>query len=578
MAVVFLAHDPRVERDVALKILTAHYQLEADLKERFEREAKIIASLEHPSIVPIYDYSEENGQPYLVMRYMSGGSLDHRILRSGEGLPINYIQVILERIGAALDVAHDAGVIHRDLKPSNILLDQYNNPFLGDFGIVKLVKRLTTNWQSSTIVGTPAYMSPEQAQGARVDRRSDIYGLGAVLYEMLTGRQPYEADSITGLLLMQVNAPVPKIRDAAPNLSNFQPVIDKAMAKSPEERFTSALELAEAFRLAMQHSRPGSLDDTLIEEPVKAEKDVILPATPISQEQDWPGGTGLPPAAPEQESTGEETETTPVVRWRSLDIDLPDENGDDEDYSSPQFSWQQLDAEPGKPARSRLRLDAALPGQVELERSFEIAVAVRQPDSPKLQEGELDKTKSGDLQVEWPHNIDSVKLRIHVSAPECEIHNQDSYSFRLHKGQDSPVFYFQLTPQEAGRIGIVVTVYQEQDWLGGTRLHTEAQERLAGKVDLNVYSRPLGVVHEAQVAVAQEIERRFNLAELRVLCHDLGVNFDNLRGEVYAEKVRELVGYMVRNGRLANLLQECRTRRQMVDWEGLAGIVAVEGD
>lgn len=331
MAVVFLAHDPRVERDVALKILTAHYQLEADLRERFEREAKIIASLEHPSIVPIYDYSEQDGQPYLVMRYMSGGSLDHRIIRSEQRLPLGYVHVILERIAAALDVAHDAGVIHRDLKPSNILLDQYNNPFLGDFGIVKLVKRISTKWQTSTIVGTPAYMSPEQAQGERVDRRSDIYGLGAVLFEMLTGRQPYEADSITGLLLMQVNAPVPQIKDIAPNLSNFQTLIDTAMAKSPAERFSSASALVEAFRQTMQNSRPDDLDETLIETPVKEEKGESVPAAPDTQEQ---------------EDAGEEKDsTTPIVRWRPLDIDIPDENGDDEDDSSAQFGWKQLDTE-----------------------------------------------------------------------------------------------------------------------------------------------------------------------------------------------------------------------------------------
>lgn len=330
MAVVFLAHDPRIERDIALKILTAHYQLETDLRERFEREAKIIASLEHPSIVPIYDYSEHDGQPYLVMRYMSGGSLDHHIPLSVDRLPKGYILLILERIASALDVAHDAGVIHRDLKPSNILLDKYNNPFLSDFGIVKLVKRISTDWKSSTIVGTPAYMSPEQAKGERVDRRSDIYGLGAVLFEMLTGRQPYEADSITGLLLMQVNAPIPQIKDVVPHLSNFQPVIDKAMAKSRSERFDSASDLVEAFRKGMQKNKPETLDKTLKDPPVREREDELAPTLPEIEEQ---------------EAATEEKDSAPVVRWRSLDIDIPDENGDEENDSPAQFGWQQLDSE-----------------------------------------------------------------------------------------------------------------------------------------------------------------------------------------------------------------------------------------
>lgn len=333
MAVVFLAHDPRVERDVALKILTAHYQLEADLRERFEREAKIIASLEHPSIVPIYDYSEQDGQPYLVMRFMSGGSLDHRISRTSERLSLSYIQLILERIAAALDIAHNAGVIHRDLKPSNILLDQYDNPFLSDFGIVKLVKRVSANWQKSTIVGTPAYMSPEQAQGGRVDQRSDIYGLGAVLYEMLTGRQPYEADSITGLLMMQVNAPVPQLRDIVPEYDySFQKVIDKAMAKSPADRFASALEIATAFRKAI-HVSSSRLDETLIEQPLKQKKPLYESTVVEDKDQDQ-----------DKEDNKEEKDSSPVIRWRSLEIDIPDDDGDDNEPTQP-FSWTQLDTE-----------------------------------------------------------------------------------------------------------------------------------------------------------------------------------------------------------------------------------------
>ncbi|MCI0399531.1 MAG: protein kinase [Chloroflexi bacterium] len=322
MAVVYLAFDPRVERNVALKVLPPRSQLDTDLRNRFEREAKIIASLEHPAIVPIYDYGEHEGQPYLVMRYMSGGGLDERIA-ANKRLPLAYIALILERIGSALDIAHERGVVHRDLKPSNILLDQYNNPFLCDFGIVKLIKRVATNWQTSTIVGTPAYMSPEQARGARVDWRSDIYGLGVVLFEMLTGRTPYNADSITGLLFMQMEAPVPQLQDLAPELSPvFQPIVNQAMAKEPASRFPSASAIAGAFAGAVRQADTAG---------ARTVADAAAEETHIESP---------PEGSPEPEQ--EESAPTPVVRWRPLDIDIP--APDEEDGEAPAgHAWRQLD-------------------------------------------------------------------------------------------------------------------------------------------------------------------------------------------------------------------------------------------
>ena len=139
-----------------------------------------------------------------------------------------------------------------------------------------------------------------------------------------------------------------------------------------------------------------------------------------------------------------------------------------------------------------LRLDAAFPAQVQPDRSFELAVAIRQSTSPALREEGLEQTASGNLQVEWPDGADSTALRIHISAPDCDTHGQDEYTFRLRKGQDSPVFYFQLTPKTTGRIGIVVTVYQEQEWLlGMARLHTDVRERISGTVEMSIQSHPI---------------------------------------------------------------------------------------
>jgi hypothetical protein len=220
-----------------------------------------------------------------------------------------------------------------------------------------------------------------------------------------------------------------------------------------------------------------------------------------------------------------------------------------------------------------LRLDTALPSQVQQHRSFELAVAIRQPESPVLQEDDLDQTKSEELQVEWPEDAGSIALRIQISAPECTI-QKDSCSFRLYRDKDSPIFYFHLIPEQAGRIGIIVTVYQEQEWLGGTRLHTVAQEQVAGKMKVNVYSRPIRPEHVAQVAVALHIKEHFSPTELNMLCsQELGIDYNDLAGETHTSKAWELVRYIVRRGRFHELVRACRERRDNVDWEALAGII-----
>jgi serine/threonine-protein kinase len=249
MAVVYRAFDPHFKREVALKVMAGELLEDARLRARFEREAQTIAAMEHPAIVPVYDFGEDDGHLFLVMRLMTGETLADR-LRQGP-LPVAECASLLERIGSALDRAHSQGVIHRDIKPSNILFDQYGDPYLADFGIARVTESSAT-LTGESVIGTPAYMSPEQVYGDRpVDGRSDIYSLGVVCYEMLTGRQPFKDDTPARVMMKHVMAPTPSLRAANPHLpADVEAVVTRAMAKESDARFATAGELARAMRAA----------------------------------------------------------------------------------------------------------------------------------------------------------------------------------------------------------------------------------------------------------------------------------------------------------------------------------------
>jgi serine/threonine-protein kinase len=242
MAIVYLAHDPNFQREVAIKVLPREALHDSTLYQRFQREARTIASLEHPAIVPVHDFGEENGQPFLVMRYLSGGSLANRIKQGP--LSVAECAKVLLRIGGALDAAHAKGVVHRDLKPANILFDQYGEAYLSDFGIAQL-SEATSPLTGSTVLGTPAYMSPEQIRGdGKVDGRSDIYALGIVLFEMLTGKPPFKADTPAQMMMAHLANPTPRLPAEKSDLpDSINGVLIRAMAKDPEFRFQTASEL-----------------------------------------------------------------------------------------------------------------------------------------------------------------------------------------------------------------------------------------------------------------------------------------------------------------------------------------------
>lgn len=250
MATVFHAYDPRFERDVAIKVLPHEFLHDPQFRVRFEREAKMIALIEHPAIVPVYDFGEEDGQPYIVMRYMSGGSLADRLGKSP--LPLSEVTQMISRLAPALDAAHAKGIVHRDLKPGNILFDQYGNAFLSDFGIARLSQSSGATLTGTAIVGTPAYMSPEQIQGDKeIDGRSDIYSLGIILFQMLSGSTPYQADTPAKVMMMHLLEPVPQIKNVKSDLpAAFEAITERALAKLPSERFSTASEMAAAVESA----------------------------------------------------------------------------------------------------------------------------------------------------------------------------------------------------------------------------------------------------------------------------------------------------------------------------------------
>jgi eukaryotic-like serine/threonine-protein kinase len=263
MSSVWKADDRLLDRTVAIKVLHEHYTQDEEYVERFRREARSVAQLSHPNIVTVIDRGEENGSQYIVFEYVEGENLKQVIDRTGP-LPVRDALLLALQMARALGFAHDRGLIHRDVKPQNVLLNDDGQAKMTDFGIARSVdvEGMTV---TGTVLGTSEYIAPEQARGQRVDALTDVYSLGVVLYELLTGGVPFRGENFVAVALRHVNEPAPSVLDRRPECpARLGLAIERAMAKRPEDRFQSMAELCAELEACLAELDPGSEDATMI--------------------------------------------------------------------------------------------------------------------------------------------------------------------------------------------------------------------------------------------------------------------------------------------------------------------------
>ncbi len=252
MARVYKAYQPSISRHVAIKILSPEFAAEANFVRRFENEAKAVAALDHPHILPIYDFGSQDDVIYMVMRLVEAGSLAD-LMKQPQVLANERIVKIISDIASALNYAHSKGIIHRNVNPNNILIDHHDEALLTDFGLAKVTQRYKARvTETGTIAETVNYMSPERLTDKRIGGQSDIYSLGVVLYELLTGQLPFQAKTPMATAIKHVKDPIPSLREINPNIPvALEQIVFKAMAKWSNQRYRTANEMGQALKMAL---------------------------------------------------------------------------------------------------------------------------------------------------------------------------------------------------------------------------------------------------------------------------------------------------------------------------------------
>lgn len=287
MATIYKAYHARLDRYVAIKVMHQAFLEDQNFITRFEREAQIVARLEHPHIVPVYDFAEHEGQPYLVMKFIEGQSL--KAESEKQPLSLDDLLYVLPPIADALDYAHRQGVLHRDIKPSNIIIGSDGVPYLTDFGLARMAQLGESTISSDFLLGTPHYISPEQAMGRKdLDSRTDLYSLGVVLYELVVGRVPFSADTPFSVIHDHIYRALPLPSSINPEVTpEVEVVLVKALAKTPSDRYNTAAEMINAFRQAVESSGlaqlspdRGSIAAESLAQARAAPETITLPPTP----------------------------------------------------------------------------------------------------------------------------------------------------------------------------------------------------------------------------------------------------------------------------------------------------------
>ena len=260
MATVYLAHQPHLDREVALKVMHQNFLDDEGFVTRFRREAQIVAKLTHPHIVPVYDFNEHDGQPYLVMKYIQGWTLKKQLIK--DPLDLEGVVRVMTAIGDALTYAHSQDILHRDIKPSNIVIDKDGVPYLTDFGLARLASSGESTMSADMLLGTPHYISPEQARGVKeLDARTDVYSLGVVLYELMVGKVPFTGDSAFSIIHDHIYTPLPPPTQVNPELPEaVEQVLFRALEKKPDDRYETANDLMSALSDAIKEGNLTELD------------------------------------------------------------------------------------------------------------------------------------------------------------------------------------------------------------------------------------------------------------------------------------------------------------------------------